>query len=432
MGLVKSGLRFVLGRNMGNLIGGVFERGRGYNYGAGPSLSGRGMQDESRLGGTQGKLSHEKRLSKYAYKQLVYPQEVGTLGDGHYIRIDIVMNNSSHQSYGSWRPSSIKETLNRKPKDFSLTEMKATFGVKEVTHDPTAWYKEGGRGFFGTLMDAAFKEGSFRTQEEQENVLKEHHSVLSSKLAAATGAVARKVNSGIQFNKNINSHQTNYVPYSIMLHATPDIEFNYKVNYANEEAGFAGDVAKLLGDGATGIGDVMGKAFSGVEIGGVRLLNTTLGAVIPGLAATMQKTTGKAINERVEVVFQNVDFREFSMKYKFAPKNEFEKQEIEKIIAVLKFHMHPELTEKENYFITPSEFVLTHMYRDKENAYIPMISRCVLKDMKVNYTPNDVVSTFAPDDIGAFPTITTVDLTFQEIEIMTKKTVGGFVDGRAY
>ena len=98
---------------------------------------------------------------------------------------------------------------------------------------------------------------------------------------------------------------------------------------------------------------------------------------------------------------------------------------VDQIIKVFKFHMHPELTLNQEYFITPSEFVLTYMYREKENNYIPMISRCALKDMKVNYAPKDVVSTLPPDEVGAFPILIDVDLTFVEMEIMTKTTIAG-------
>ena len=64
------------------------------------------------------------------------------------------------------------------------------------------------------------------------------------------------------------------------------------------------------------------------------------------------------------------------------------------------------------------------MYRDNENAYLPRVSRCVLKQCDVDYAPEGVVSTLTPDERGENPpTLITMNLTFGETEIMTKDTV---------
>ena len=63
------------------------------------------------------------------------------------------------------------------------------------------------------------------------------------------------------------------------------------------------------------------------------------------------------------------------------------------------------------------------MYREGINSYIPRVSRCVLKNMEVDYAPEGVISSFIPDEQGAAPTLATVNLSFQETEIMTKERV---------
>ena len=47
----------------------------------------------------------------------------------------------------------------------------------------------------------------------------------------------------------------------------------------------------------------------------------------------------------------------------------------------------------------------------------------ILKDLKVNYAPDNVVATFTPDDKGAAPVIFDMELGFVETEIMTKQTI---------
>ena len=63
------------------------------------------------------------------------------------------------------------------------------------------------------------------------------------------------------------------------------------------------------------------------------------------------------------------------------------------------------------------------MYRANENAYLPKVSRCVLKSCEINYAPENVVSSLVPDERGAPPTLISMNLNFGETEIMTKETV---------
>tara|TARA_Y100000289_G_scaffold59178_1_gene65049 strand:- start:292 stop:558 length:267 start_codon:yes stop_codon:yes gene_type:complete len=84
--------------------------------------------------------------------------------------------------------------------------------------------------------------------------------------------------------------------------------------------------------------------------------------------------------------------------------------------------MMPE-KEGEGYLKVPSEFQITYMYREGANMYIPKISRCVLKNMSVDFSPEGVFTTFKGDGQGAHPVLTKMDLTFGETEIMTKETI---------
>ena len=71
----------------------------------------------------------------------------------------------------------------------------------------------------------------------------------------------------------------------------------------------------------------------------------------------------------------------------------------------------------------PSEFQITYMYRDKENSYIPKISRCVLKDLTVDYAPNQQFHTFKQDEKGAAPIAMKLALEFGELEIRLRRPV---------
>jgi len=54
-----------------------------------------------------------------------------------------------------------------------------------------------------------------------------------------------------------------------------------------------------------------------------------------------------------------------------------------------------------------------------ENEYIPKISRCVLTNISVDYTPNGVFSTLEDNS----PTAYTLTLSFSEIAQLTREDV---------
>jgi len=60
---------------------------------------------------------------------------------------------------------------------------------------------------------------------------------------------------------------------------------------------------------------------------------------------------------------------------------------------------------------------------EKQNTYIPKISKCVLKSLELQHGDDGVFSTFAGDELGAAPIYTKMTLQFAETEIMTKATI---------
>jgi hypothetical protein len=168
--------------------------------------------------------------------------------------------------------------------------------------------------------------------------------------------------------------------------------------------------------GARGL-EIMQKI--GVEVGQL------VSQAIPGagdLKGALQKVTGRAFNNNLEMVFEGVPMREFQYNFEFAPRNRGELDSVRKIISLFKFHMHPELGLT-NDFVVPSQFQLTYMYLDKQNMYIPKISKCVLTKMDLEHGDQGVFSTFASDELGAAPIYTKMVLSFSETEIMTKQKI---------
>ena len=147
-----------------------------------------------------------------------------------------------------------------------------------------------------------------------------------------------------------------------------------------------------------------------------------------GVEALAKKSFGEASNPYMEVLFDQMQLRTFTYNFNFAPKNQQEAFEVQKIIQLFRFHMAPELRPNVNRYLgLPSQFDIHYMYlssdgHSSENNYYNRIATCVLQDCKVNYTPGGVKSF---EDGG--PVTTTMTLTFKEIELLTKdKIAQGF------
>ena len=327
--------------------------------------------------GTTGPLSHMESMNNpYSYGTVYYPQEAGNLGAGHYIIFDVVSHKSSK--------------------------------FKQQT------FKN------GALTNAS---GAVPGKARVANI--KRNGITQAKRLRSTSSGA--------MSKLGDTH--NYISDSIILYTPAEaMKFNYSANYEDAQTGLAGDLAGMIGGVMNDPGFLNKIQAAGEGIGGIGRELAKSGAfaaasIIPGFENSRQlfdKSLGQAKNPNLETIFQSVPFRSFSFPFIFAPKDEQEKDQVHKILQLFRFHMLPEhqgAAIKAGYFNTPSEFQITYMYRDSENAYLPRISRCVLKACNIDYAPEGVVSSLIADEKGAPPTIIKMDLEFGETEIMTKETV---------
>ena len=138
------------------------------------------------------------------------------------------------------------------------------------------------------------------------------------------------------------------------------------------------------------------------------------------------KTFGNATNPYMEVFFGGMQLRTFQYNFKFQPRNEDERDDVQKIIKLFRFHMAPELQgENMRYLTLPSTFDIHYMFQHnekanmaKENDFYHKIATCVLKSVDVDYS-SDGVKSFADGS----PTLITMNLSFLETELMTKEMI---------
>ena len=313
---------------------------------------------------------NEALKDRFQFGTVYYPEETSNLDEGHYVIIDIIQHNKS----------AYNRNMSRKVSDPEA----AAAGIGEPTQQEAA----------------ALSKAQERLRQQQ---------------------------SGI--NQGASTTHSR-ISDSVCIYTPGDaVKFSYAANYESLATGLAGLMASSM---------EAGKSMDlkeAITQGGGQMLERVLGEAVVGIASALpgvgdirgaiDKSMGRALNPFNEQVFRSVPFREFAFPFVFAPKNRKEMETVQKILKLFRFHMLPEFSNKtKGAFLSPSEFQITYMYRNKQNRYIPHISRCVLKNLEVDYATEGQFHTFREDDTGAAPITTTMTATFAETEIMTKEMIG--------
>ena len=220
---------------------------------------------------------------------------------------------------------------------------------------------------------------------------------------------------------------------AVALYMPPGINVKYGVDNGQTDLGIAGVGARtgVAVAGAKNDEEQMKAFLSG--LGGVgmeaakRLGIGTLEAFGAGdVGGAITKITGFAENPFSEVVFKGVGHRDFSYTYNLTARNKEEVEDINKIITLFKYHMHPSLNfdvAGGRYFKVPSEFEIHYAYQGQINNYLNKISRCVLTGCEINYGGEEFTTFRQFDSDGAAPVQISMTLSFTETEIMTKETI---------
>ena len=179
---------------------------------------------------------------------------------------------------------------------------------------------------------------------------------------------------------------------------------------------------KNLGGSAASLAASVAVNLGAKFVGGASELLLDVDA--EALKGFAHKAFGQATNPYMEVLFQSVELRTFSYNFTFSPRNTAERDDVQKIIKMFRFHMLPELKGANSRYMTlPSTFDIHYMYQwdadeARENNFYSKIATCVLQSVEVDYTPGAVKS-FKDGS----PTQITMALSFQETEMLTKQHV---------
>ena len=195
------------------------------------------------------------------------------------------------------------------------------------------------------------------------------------------------------------------------------------------KAGLVGQAGGSIVTGAmdrlTGTSPTFGLGAGGVAMGGLAeaggMVAEKTGNFGGGITDVLLFSAGLALNPQVELLFKNIQNREFLFDYKFVPRNKKEADAIKEIIKKFRFFAAPEIPTNSNgrYFIPPSEFDIEFMVGQKRNASLPRVSTCVLQGIDVNYGSAGQWTAFQ----DGMPVEISMQLRFKEVEIMHKKLI---------
>ena len=357
-------------------------------------------------------------VDPYYFTSITYPRDLtNSMQYGHYIQFYVNVQNNTQYSYTGYEDGKevsvgVKELLTAKE----------TFVTGDDYEDQTTVYAgedyaSGGvsttRPSYGSDLHAR-KDGSFLQNE-----------------AVSLSKTPRRRAYGV-----FATHpQTTRITDAISIYLPPNVKDTTMMDYTPSETAMLGflaasggaaleairknDMGKLVEIGLDTLGDTLWEVLRNL---GMSIGETLAGA--EGGYELLNKVYGRTTNPYMEVLFKSPQLRTFTYNFTFAPRNEDERDDVQKIIHMFRFHMAPELRSGHNMFMTlPSEFDIYYMYQAEdgkcsENDFYNKISTCVLTSCDVDYTPGGVNS-----HADGSPVKITMSLTFQEMDMITKQRV---------
>jgi len=328
--------------------------------------------------------------SKYDFRSLVFPNDLGMDDNGHYMIININV-----------------------PSDAKRTEAQGAFRDK-ITELPGEASKVD-RLRFGQSGTISKNEGSywnpFNLPEKAANL------------------------PGIQVGGNENAayfalqRKTMRIAESIALHMPTPLVYN--THNAYEEISLTALGFKLGAAGLTAIASAVTAGIAGSvakAIGAGEIVKTVTNAV-GKTVSTASKIMQNPINPAVEILFSNTLVRQFTLEVMMAPRNERESISLHNIIKTLRFHAAPEIAGAMNllgfelgaglFWIPPAEFDITFFNKGVENMNILRMNTCVMERIEVDYSPTGVYSTFR----NGHPVAVRLSLGLRELEPIHKKRI---------
>ena len=171
-------------------------------------------------------------------------------------------------------------------------------------------------------------------------------------------------------------------------------------------------VAEGYMGGAMATAEAFDKLIGSGSITGEDVANFFAGQAI-GKNDLMARTTGKVMNNNLELLFTGPNLRSFAYSYKFTPREDEEAKMIRKIIRFFKKNMAPKRSKAGAIFLkSPNVFRLEYMFKEGgQHPFLNKIKLCALRSFDVQYTPDGSYMTYDDGSMTSYQ----VSLNFGEL-----------------
>ena len=158
----------------------------------------------------------------------------------------------------------------------------------------------------------------------------------------------------------------------------------------------------------------------------MQLGRTGLGIDFRNFQELALRRVGAAVNPQLEMVFKQVERRQYEFEFDFIARSRAEGEQIREIIRAFRAHAMPSASEASQgtrYFTMPSQFDVRFWFNGEsgpvENPFLPRLGTCVLTAVDLDYSRGGEFATFE----DGHPVQIRMQLRLKEIDIMTRESI---------
>ena len=245
--------------------------------------------------------------------------------------------------------------------------------------------------------------------------------------------------SGVDYNQASMYSNDNSIGETIVMYMPPDISTGFRSNWSGKamsnltrgilrSAGGEGfDKLNTLGKET---GDAIARAPAMIGAMAIRKAVSKITGDSLSNNDVFGAISGSILNPNVELLFEGMDLRSFSLKYKLVPRNETERKNINAIVKSFKKAMLPSNTAsvvfgmdnnalKGGFIDVPSLCRVAFMKGSNEHPFLPRFKMCAITQVDVNYTPDGSYATYGDGQ----PVAIDLTLNFQETKMVFKEDI---------
>ena len=214
----------------------------------------------------------------------------------------------------------------------------------------------------------------------------------------------------------------------VILYVPKGIVFDNSVEYEEASMAGLGAITQAIASGFTNK-SALTSTLGLQALKTVGSLTKQAGIDIEG---GLRARAGFATNPKNELNFKGPTRNSFSFEFEFAPRSEKEAKSAVEIIDIFRYYMSPEISLSTTVYFSPQEFDISvvnllsntttegdEVFSSEENTKMPKIGRCYLKNVKVDYTPDDRSAFFQ----NGQPVRIVMSLVFDQINYITKQGI---------